>query len=382
MKKITTFFGSLFLLTTSVFAANLYVNHTGSSTAPYDTEAKAARVIQVALDAAGSGDTILIKADANYVMNGTDQPAAQIDVDHNPCTIRGYYLTVGDQDYSGAYYKDGTHGWVVIDANNGAYHVFSTGTLDDLAFMNIKFIHLNSGKDSIYAMNPQGSYVFQNLWFTGGDEAIETWVTSVLVEDCKFEGGFSSDIISYDTQGVLTVRNCLFKVTTQPASCIYFGVQAQGNALIMENNVFDINAFIPNGIIEPSDDFQDGLELVANNTVYVHPGISSDVFLDLNGMQNYIIYNNIITGCAISIYGATGNNNLSGWNCLYNNTANWTLHTGDITSDPLFVDAINGDFRLKSASPCINTCKPAYYPGGKASMGARQPGLSDVFGGI
>ena len=63
--------------------ADIYVNHTGSSTAPYDTEAKAATDIQVALDAAGNGDTVWIKADQDYVMDGVDQQAAQFDADIN-----------------------------------------------------------------------------------------------------------------------------------------------------------------------------------------------------------------------------------------------------------------------------------------------------------
>ena len=66
--------------------ADIYVNHSGSNTSPYDTEAKAATDIQVALDAVSAGDTVWIKADvalggADYVMDGVDQQAAQFDID-------------------------------------------------------------------------------------------------------------------------------------------------------------------------------------------------------------------------------------------------------------------------------------------------------------
>jgi hypothetical protein len=383
MKKIIALFSSLFLLTTSVFAANIYVNHTGSNTAPYDTEVKAARVIQVALDAAGSGDTILIKADANYVMNGTDQPAATIDIDHNPCRIRGYYLTVGDQEAGGAYYKDGTHGWVVIDGNSGAYSIFTTGALDDIRVRNIKFINVNSGKFAINALNStQSNYVFQNLWLTGVGEGITMDSKATLIEDCKFTGSYLGDVIGHDGgnyPGTLIVRNCYFEVTSA-ASCVFMSAQFAGWTLIVENNIFNILGTISNGVIEPSADYYDYLCSFSNNTVYMHPGATGTGFVNAASGINYFFNNNII---ANSAYGITSENGRAdgGYNCLYNNSAGWTLRTGDITTDPLFVDAPNGDFRLKPASPCINTGKPTYN-GGKTTMGAWQPGLSDVFGGI
>ena len=107
------------------------------------------RTIQFALDKAASGDTIWVKNDVPYVMNGTDQPAATIDVDTNPCSIRGYYLTIGDQDVGGAYYKNATHGLVVLDALNGNFNVLSVGELSSVSFQNLKFINVNTSRNSL-----------------------------------------------------------------------------------------------------------------------------------------------------------------------------------------------------------------------------------------
>jgi hypothetical protein len=43
----------------------------------------------------------------------------------------------------------------------------------------------------------------------------------------------------------------------------------------------------------------------------------------------------------------------------------------DSTSDPQFMNAANGDFRLKPTSPCLNTGKPT-LGGGYTSIGAWQ----------
>ena len=49
----------------------------------------------------------------------------------------------------------------------------------------------------------------------------------------------------------------------------------------------------------------------------------------------------------------------SGYNCFYNMSNTGTANTGDITDDPKFIDAPNGNFRLQTISPCLGTGNPA-----------------------
>ncbi len=336
--------------------ANIYVNHTGSSTPPYDTEAKAARNIQVALDAAVSGDTVLIKADQDYVMNGTDQQAAQFDVDVNDnVTIRSYYSTVGDQDYGGVYYKDSNYGWAVIDANGGAFHVFSAGTKNKLRWYNLKTINVNTSYISFYIAPTviKNGCVVQNCWITGGQKAIYgNSLRDLMIRDCRFTGVYSSassQAVVYTTvtaTGVIVV-SCEFN-HGNVLNSITFG----GYGCRVCDNIFNIEGSVTSVI-----DIVGGT-LISNNVIY--NGGSGTITNGINAQSNASgssIFDNIIAGCTTSI-NDLATINFGGWNCFYNNGANWTLHTGDIMADPQFMNVANGDFRLKPTSPCLNTGKP------------------------
>jgi hypothetical protein len=343
------------------------------------------RTIKYAAANCSSGDTILIKADQNYVMNGTDQPAATIDVNHNPCTIRGYYLTVGDQDAGGAYYKNVTHGWVVIDVCNGGWNALGMSGISDISnvgWCNLKTINASGASYYIGSIDAgQYGYLLQNCWITGSGSPIGAIVCDVThgltVRDCKFTGTYSGNegdnaiiqAIDAVSPGALVVEFCEFNHGDAPTTIL-----SAFSMSIIHDNIFNISGAVP-AIINLNTDGE-----VYNNIIYEGSGGNITTGILLNTKYS-AVYNNIIVGCTTSINENTGGS-AGGYNCLYNNGANWTLRYGDITTNPQFVDATNGDFRLKPTSPCINTGKPIYYPSGKTSMGAWQPGFSDVFGGI
>jgi hypothetical protein len=353
--------------------ANIYVNHTGSSTPPYDTEAKAARNIQVALDAAVSGDTVLIKADQNYIMNGTDQQAAQFDVDVNDnVTIRGYYTTVGDQDYGGTYYKDPNHGLVVIDANNGAFHIFSAGDKSALHWYNLKTINVNTGYNvySLILTTEKFGYLLQNCVTTGGKRAIyAAYLGNPTIRDCIFTGTYVTSpptfgaiyLASSCTRGAI-IQDCNFSHgnTTRSIYCLNLGMN------IIEHNIFNITGAVTSVI-----EIAGAAGFLVNNVIYEGTGGSIANGIKVTSeTQNVLIYGNIIVGCTTSIDGTT-TISLGGWNCFYNNGSNWTLRNGDIVADPQFMNAANGDFRLKPTSPCLNRGKPT-LGGGYTDIGAWQ----------
>ena len=74
----------------------------------------------------------------------------------------------------------------------------------------------------------------------------------------------------------------------------------------------------------------------------------------------FYVYNSII-------WGNTGGNwDVSWYDCFMYSSCTTPLPsdgTGNITSNPLFVDAANGDFRLQAGSPCIDAGNNAYAVG-------------------
>lgn len=139
--------------------------------------------------------------------------------------------------------------------------------------------------------------------------------------------------------------------------------------------------------------------VIANNTVYGcgNSGFeSSDVDFNIGLFFNNIFMNN---GDAANEYnfeflaGTCEIFGLHGWNVFNkasNNVLGLTINSTESTSDPLFVDAPNGDFRIAYTSPATGAGYPGVYLGGPTGyldMGAVQrkedyPGATQVLSGV
>jgi hypothetical protein len=129
-----------------------------------------------------------------------------------------------------------------------------------------------------------------------------------------------------------------------------------------------------------------GAGIIANNVIYniqcadSEPPSDSDkwgaiyVYSLLEQGHIGLMYNNILMNCIKGVNLGSGSVGYLDYNCIYNcNKAYIGTEAGphDIFADPCFVDAANGDFRLKANSPCLNTGKPT-LSNGFSNMGAWQ----------
>ena len=81
--------------------------------------------------------------------------------------------------------------------------------------------------------------------------------------------------------------------------------------------------------------------------------------------------------------GAAENVGSHGYNDFYQsggttNLAGLTANSTEITTDPLFVNAAGGDFRLKAGSPARSAAFPGQFLGGGSSVGYLDMGAVQV----
>lgn len=119
------------------------------------------------------------------------------------------------------------------------------------------------------------------------------------------------------------------------------------------------------------DNQGDGISTDVSSSGFINPKIKNNTIVDnrIIGIQfnnldegtAFEISSNIITGSSFGLFTAGGASPIGGYNNIWNNLINYQgldPIEGDISEDPLFLDAEQNDFRLTLGSPSIDAGNP------------------------
>jgi Periplasmic copper-binding protein (NosD) len=178
----------------------------------------------------------------------------------------------------------------------------------------------------------------------------------VLGKNITLLGMGPQSTIIYGTTDAITV-NSYFSVTIKGFTI----KSAGGNGIYLQQGSSSV---IKNNYIVGNANY--GINTYHNYCSVVHSSIINNVIVannkdGISGDASISLTNNIIAnngGYGINVC----NSDISSYNDVYANASgnyyNITTGTGDISQNPLFIDAPNGNYALQSTSPCKNAGSP------------------------
>jgi len=212
---------------------------------------------------------------------------------------------------------------------------------------------------SISASNSQ----INNNWAKrgqGGGIVAEGYGSFLTLTGCTISGNSIEDgngggIATWND--VNTIADCT--ISNNSASDWAGGISAYGevtitNSLIVENSAITTSPYHNYGgggvyLYEASPAYITNCTISSNYTSYHGGGVVVEA--SSATITNSILWNNSAALSDDEIY-TTGGGSVT---VTYSDVENSWIGSGNINSDPLFLDATNGDYHLTSDSPCIDT---------------------------
>ena len=213
----------------------------------------------------------------------------------------------------------------------------------------------------------------------------------ILKEGVILQGsGHEVTTLNYDTNDMITIavanNSKIDGFTINKGRAAYISISCASASPIISNNIIygsrrvditgDCTPIIRNNIFDGNSSailiFSESSAIIENNTIVNANGFGGIYIQNLlpNRKHTYIT-NNIIANNKYGIYDYNEDREhkiiFSSFNTYWNNTegnfggeshGNELFGPGDIDTEPMFTDPVNGDFSLQANSPCINSGNP------------------------
>ena len=289
----------------------------------------------------------------------------------------GFHIAPGDMNPGGSYYEscqdilrnsktiDATK-CVTYDANNGSYDIFTFSSINAIILENFHLTNTNTGAYNGTDYTGSCNYHhYRNCRFTDVDNGANYYCNDIVLDHCWFETrthsvhvwGGAGLIINCCASILGTIGTFVAAVSTTAlliSTATVIGCTVDGNGLgeqpfrIVETESGDCTIYAFGNSFydfEYAVQLQDGSITIRNNIFLLTAVASSFAYKQISGYAGVVDED---------------------WNCFYckdGAVADWVDGSqmasepvpgpNTLQVDPMFVDAENGDFRLKENSPCL-----------------------------